>query len=262
LPNLAANLDVTGRKIRILSLIPPASLQPDSSLATMLSFAVDAFGASGSASFAGADASIDAAAFHRALVRAAADDVPVWVAGTAFALVHWLDVARARGWKVALPPGSRLMETGGFKGRSREVPRPALYELLHERLGVPIGRMVNEYGMTELLSQFYEPVLRAGGQANASDLARRHHVGPPWVRTRVLDPTTLVPCPVGVPGLLSHMDLANLGSVAAVLTADMGVAVEGGFRVLGRAPGAEPRGCSLALEELLDPSAAAPPARR
>jgi hypothetical protein len=57
--------------------------------------------------------------------------------------------------------------------------------------------------------------------------------------------------PEGTPGLLCHHDLANAGSVAAVLTEDMGVAVDGGFRVLGRAPGAEPRGCSLALEELL-----------
>lgn len=254
LPNLAANLGLDGGRIRILSLIPPASEQPASSLACMMSFAFDAFGAVGSASFAGLDATIDAEAFHRALLRAAADEVPVWVAGTAFAFVHWLDVARARGWHVRLPAGSRLMETGGFKGRSREVARPELYALLHAHLGIPVGRMVNEYGMTELLSQFYEPILYARDETGDADLGRRHHVGPPWVRTRVLDPTTLDACPAGEPGLLMHLDLANLGSVAAVLTADMGVAVEGGFRVLGRAPGAEPRGCSLALEELLDPA--------
>jgi hypothetical protein len=116
--------------------------------------------------------------------------------------------------------------------------------------------MVNEYGMTELLSQFYEPVFRVGGAARAdlgsAPLENRRHVGPPWVRTRVLDPETLEPCAPGAPGLLCHLDLANAGSVAAVLTADLGVADEGGFRVLGRAPGAEPRGCSLALEELLE----------
>jgi hypothetical protein len=161
--------------------------------------------------------------------------------------VHWLDRGGAR---VRLPDGSRLMETGGFKGRSREVSRDDLYRALTDRLGVPPERIVNEYGMTELLSQFWEPVLREGTDR------RRRHVGPPWVRTRVLDPVTLEDVAAGEPGLLCHLDLANVGSVAAVLTEDLGVAVEDGFRLLGRAPGAEPRGCSLALEELLATSGA------
>ncbi|MEE3184308.1 MAG: hypothetical protein VX310_00895, partial [Gemmatimonadota bacterium] len=57
--------------------------------------------------------------------------------------------------------------------------------------------------------------------------------------------------PMGEPGLLCHYDLANAGSVMAVLTEDQGVAVEDGFRVLGRVQGAEPRGCSLAMDDLL-----------
>ena len=64
---------------------------------------------------------------------------------------------------------------------------------------------------------------------------------------------TLRPVEPGAAGLLQHFDLANVGSVAAVLTEDLGRAVEDGFVVLGRAPGAEPRGCSLAMEELLAP---------
>ena len=54
------------------------------------------------------------------------------------------------------------METGGFKGRAGEIPRAELYGLLTEATGVPAERIVSEYGMTELLSQLYMPVLREG----------------------------------------------------------------------------------------------------
>lgn len=252
LPNLAAHLvpdAAGGTRPRLLSLVPDDRELPESSLATMMGFARSRL-AGGSEVLASTDGELDMTRTFAALSAASGDGVPVWVAGTAFAFVHLLDQAGARGWRVELPAGSRLMETGGFKGRSRAVPRPDLYAGLEATLGVPTPRMVNEYGMTELLSQFYEPVLRTAGAPAALD--GRHHVGPPWVRTRVLDPETLEPLATGETGLLCHLDLANLGSVAAVLTADVGVAVEGGFRVLGRAPGAEPRGCSLALESLLE----------
>ena len=150
------------------------------------------------------------------------------------------------------------METGGYKGRSKVLLRGELYEALEDAFGIPQTRIVNEYGMTELLSQFYEPVLagapsaahRPGGPTSAG-LVERFHVGPPWVRTSVLDPLTLKALPVGEVGVLAHLDLGNLGSVAPVLTEDLGREVPGGFQLLGRSSGSEPRGCSLAMEEFL-----------
>ena len=112
--------------------------------------------------------------------------------------------------------------------------------------------MVNEYGMTELLSQLYEPVLREGPQAAGK------HVPPPWLKVRALDPTTLAPLGPGEPGLLAFFDLANAGSVSHVLTEDLGSVSTDGVRLLGRFPGAEPRGCSLALEEVLSTTGARP----
>jgi hypothetical protein len=139
------------------------------------------------------------------------------------------------------------METGGFKGRARAVPRTELYGALSEALGIPEGRIVNEYGMTELLSQLYESHLRTG------DPASRRHVAPPWLGLQALDPETLVPREPGEPGLLSFFDLANVASVSAVLTEDVGRIHEDGTLALeGRSPGAEPRGCSLAMEDLLE----------
>ena len=142
------------------------------------------------------------------------------------------------------------METGGFKGRSRVVAREDLYRGLEDRLGVAAHRIVNEYGMTELLSQMYEPVLREGTSAP------RRHVLPPWLRVRALDTTTLAPVAEGTPGLLCFFDLANAGSVSHVLTEDMGTVSADGLRLQGRVAGAEPRGCSLALEEFLTASEA------
>ena len=179
----------------------------------------------------------------------ATDGIPVLIVSTSFGLVHWMDEMDRHGWRVRLPEGSRVMETGGFKGRSRSVTREALYEGIQERLGIPPSNTVNEYGMTELLSQFYEPVMREG-EADGGPAARRL-VGPPWVRTQVLDPMTLDPVPPGVEGVLCHLDLANVGSAAHVLTEDRGVAVDGGFRVLGRVRGSESRGCSLAVDDIL-----------
>ena len=182
-------------------------------------------------------------AFHEALKRAEEAGGPVLLAGTAFAFAQWLESARERGWKVLLPSGSRIMETGGYKGRVQALSREGLYQGLEEVFGVPPARIVNEYGMTELLSQFYEPVLAEGPP--------RIHRPPPWVRTVALHPLTLEPVPPGEAGILAHLDLANLGSVARVLTEDLGRMVPGGFVLEGRSPGAEPRGCSLAMEDFL-----------
>ena len=137
-----------------------------------------------------------------------------------------------------LPDGSVIVETGGFKGRTREVPRDELYGLFEIRLGVPAGRCHSEYGMCEMASQFYgfglEPVKR----------------GPHWVRTRAMDPETGDDARPGHAGLLRHCDLANFNSVLALQTQDSGTLTEDGFLLHGRAADADLRGCSLAVEEL------------
>ena len=75
----------------------------------------------------------------------------------------------------------------------------------------------------------------------------RAKAGPHWMRRRVLDPATLRDVTPGEPGLLCHVDLANAGTALAVLTEDIGREGKDGFEVIGRAAGAEARGCSLAL---------------
>lgn len=234
-------------RLPVLSLVPRPEALPDSSLSHMMGEVVRDFGAEGSGWFVDTDGGIAHDALRAALRRAEDEAAPVLVAGTAFAFVHWLDALAEAGERFRLPKGSRVMDTGGFKGRSREVTRDELYGWLEERLGVGVAWCVNEYGMTEMGSQFYDAAAGAG-----EPLAARLHRGPPWVRTRATDPETLRILPHGEPGVLRHWDLANLHSVSCIQTADLGVtSAEGGFRLLGRASGAEARGCSLAMDELL-----------
>jgi hypothetical protein len=237
----------------------------------MLGRVMAAFGAPGSAEFV-TDAGIDGEGLARALAEATAREQPVCLLGTAFAFVHLLEALAPR--RFPLPAGSRLMDTGGYKGRSRAVPRTELLAAYEATFGIPPDHIVSEYGMTEMSSQFYDVGLQAPGsrlqaptRGPASRLAERYapaftwslepgawrrlYTGPPWVRTVVVDPERLEPLPFGATGLLRHYDVANLDSVMAIQSDDLGIAHGGGFELLGRAAGAEARGCSLAVEELL-----------
>ena len=89
--------------------------------------------------------------------------------------------------------------------------------------------------------------MRACGRSPTS----RHKVVPPWACTQVVDAESLEPSPEGRVGLLRHFDLANLDSVMAIQTEDLGVAGAAGFELIGRAVGAELRGCSIAMDQWL-----------
>ena len=183
------------------------------------------------------------------LEQAVASGVAVVLCGTALALVHLLEAMESAERRIALPEGSRVMETGGFKGSSRELPRDTLYQRLHRSLGVPPGRIVNQYGMTELGSQFYDSVLRFPATP-------RRKLGPPWTRVRMIDPESGDEARDGEIGVVTVLDLANTGSVLSIQTADLGRALGDGFEVIGREPGAEDRGCSIAADEMLQGAAA------
>jgi hypothetical protein len=129
------------------------------------------------------------------------------------------------------------METGGYKGSGREIPKPELYAMFGEYLELAPDDIINEYSMTELSSQFY-----------ARGLGRAHE-GAPWVRAIVINPETSSEVKVGETGVLRIFDLANLGSVLAIETRDLAIRREHGFELLGRDPGALPRGCSRVADE-------------
>jgi hypothetical protein len=165
------------------------------------------------------------------------------VLATSFALVHLLDALG--GQKMPLPAGSRVMQTGGFKGKSREVDASELRRAVAAAFHLGERAVVGEYGMTELSSQFWE----ATAVAPQADVGV--YLEPPWARVVPVDPETLQPVAEGSVGIARIEDLANVDSAFAVLTQDRVRRVADGFELLGRAPGAPPRGCSISLDEML-----------
>lgn len=161
---------------------------------------------------------------------------PVLLAATAFAL----DALFALPGRVHLSPESVVMVTGGFKGRRVRLDADGLYAAIPERLGRP--QVVGEYGMTELSSQLWTDPVPAGTPLG-------DFVAPPWLFVYAVNPAT--GRPVAGEGVLRFVDLANVDSVLAIETLDLG-AVEGDrVRLRGRLEGAELRGCSLRAEDFL-----------
>ncbi|HEV2847073.1 MAG TPA: hypothetical protein VG477_19610 [Thermoanaerobaculia bacterium] len=230
-----------GGPLPILSLIPSREQLPDSSLSFMADHILTRYGAPESANLFG-PRGVEAAKARSWAGARQREGKPLLVLATAFSLAQWLDSLDRLGLRFRLPAGTAIFETGGFKGRTEELSREELLARTRTGLGVGPELVVREYGMTELTSQCYTRVLLGGDP----DL----FVAPHWVRVRILDPETLEEAPAGAPGLISVFDLANLGSAVHLLTEDLGVMEGEGFRLLGRAAGAELRGCSLVVEEL------------
>jgi hypothetical protein len=251
--NFKAHVLPDRERMPFLVLFPPREQMPNSSLAHWLTLMVERWGTPGSTWYVSADDGLDADGVVARLRLAEADGEAVGLLAASFGLVHFLEHCLDEGLRFHLPPGSRVMDTGGYKGRSREYAKADLYGMVTDLMAVPDSHIVNMYGMTEHGTQFLDTSLR-------DDLAGlnspRHKSVPPWARTLVVDPETLREMPPGDRGLLLHFDLINRNSVLAVLSEDVGYTVGEGFELLGRAQGAEARGCSIALDELIDAVAA------
>jgi len=229
-----------GQPAAFFNLVPDPAQNPHSSLGYMMRRAGERFGAGPPRFYLRGDR-VDVEALARDIAAATARGTPAMVAGTAFAFAALLE--DLGGSTLSCAPGSRVMETGGFKGRTRAVGRADLYAGLARAFAVPECDVVAEYGMTELTSQYYDA-------AASRTAATRVKTGPPWLRCTVVDGDGRE-LPAGETGFLRHVDLANRSSVVAIVTEDRGYAVAGGFVLLGRDETAPLRGCSLDQEDLL-----------
>jgi len=150
----------------------------------------------------------------------------VLLLGVSFAL---LDLAEA--YKIDFPD-LVIMETGGMKGRRKELVREELHQIYKERFGVQ--NIHSEYGMTELLSQAYS---KGNGIFKT----------PPWMKVLIRDtndPLTVLPA--GRSGGVNIRDLANLNSCCFIATQDVGKCFDdGSFEILGRFDHSDVRGCNL-----------------
>jgi hypothetical protein len=226
--------------LRYLLLVPD---RKGSSLGYMMRHVAEQRGDGKGATFVDAQGdNLEPASFIDAAAQAFEDHAAVCIAGTAFAFAALLE--QLDGKILPTRPGSRIMETGGFKGRTRVLERADLYAQLARAFELAPERIVAEYGMTELTSQYYDaPWSRT--------LAERVKIGPQWLRPSIVDASGK-PVADGEIGALRHVDLANRGSAVSIQTEDLALRIgEGAFVLLGRDPDARMRGCSLDVEDLL-----------
>lgn len=209
----------------VVALLPPPLEAPDSSLSHMIATLADPE----RLTWHLLDGALDLEGLEERLTET---DRPLFVATTAFSLAAWL----AQG-APALPEGSTVMVTGGFKGHRAAVAPEDLYATARSTLQP--AHLVTEYGMTELSSQLW-------GRPGAP------YVPPPWLRVLAVDPVDGRPLPPGTPGQLAFLDLANVDSVVGIETFDEGVVHDDGtVTLLGRLSGSAARGCSLTAERAL-----------
>lgn len=222
-------------------LYPDEQAMPNSSLAHYLALALDQFG-TGNSGYVLNETGIDFDTLFARLEKAQAGETPFALLGASYSFVPLLDEMKRRNVSFSLPPGSRMFDTGGFKGQSRDMAADDFYDQLSAGFGVPRHHCINMYGMTELSTQFYD---------RGNETCPSVKSGPHWIRSRVINPLTGEEMPRGETGVLTHCDLAHFNIVSTILTEDAGVAVDGGFLLLGRADGEEAKGCSMAVEEFL-----------
>lgn len=234
--NCQQHLFADNRKTRFLMLVPSPDEAPDIIMAYGMNRIAENWGleqplfAVRKSAFLGKEA----VSYIR---QAIADNVPLTIIGGSFGFVNFIDAIQENIKGLHLPQGSRLLDAGGFKGRSRELNRHDFLDLTRNFFGVPPELCFNLYGLTELSSQFYS---QAGGSKKP----------PHWTRVRVCHPLTLNEVEVGDEGVAVLYDLASISKPFVILTDDLAIRHQEGFELLGRASGSAPRGCSLSLEEV------------
>ena len=163
---------------------------------------------------------------HEILVELDKNNEKVLLIGVSYAL---LDLIEKFKFKLK---NTIIMETGGMKGRRKELIREELHKILCKGFGVE--KIHSEYGMTELLSQAYS---KGDGIFEC----------PPWMKVIIRDTEdALTVLPEGKSGGINVIDLANINSCSFIATQDLGKTYANGtFEVLGRFDDSDIRGCNL-----------------
>ncbi len=205
---------------QFLALMPNPEQAPDSSLVYMIQHLMDLSNSPENGFFLASPTGL-----HARLRQKRAKGIHVMLIGLSYALIDFASQF----------PGNyaplTVVETGGMKGRKKEVTREELHSLLRPAFGV--DAIHSEYGMTELLSQAWST---GSGRFDT----------PPWMKVMIRetkDPLSYAR--TGETGGINIIDLANFNSCSFIATEDMGrMHPDGTFEVLGRLTGSEVRGCN------------------
>ncbi len=211
---------------RILALLPSYHEQKDSSLLYMIDHFIRETKDPDSGYYHGRQEALIS------LLRRGNHSRKTLLWGVSYALLDLIDDLSG----IKLSPSFAVMETGGMKGRRKEIPKAAFHEILREKLGVQ--KIYSEYGMTELLSQAY--LLKEGKFYPGRTMK--------VLVSEINDPLTVRNAGRGV---LNIIDLANIDSCCFIQTEDVGeVYPDGSFTVNGRLDHSQLRGCNLLYAEL------------
>ncbi len=233
-------------RMAMLALHPTADLMCESSLSTMLTWCIEQFGTK-SVLCAATRNDVDTKAAIDFLEGIEAQRLPVCIIGTTAASAKLFESIEVDRRTLRLPAGSRLMDTGGAKGQLIPLTPVEVVGRAHTCLGIEPALVINEYGMTEMCSQLYDAT--PFNSDFAGDGRYRVKLAPPWLHPTIFDPVTLRPVAEGQVGLIGFFDLANVGSISALITEDFGFVHDGAVAILGRAAAGGARGCALSIDE-------------
>jgi hypothetical protein len=222
-----------GQRCRVLILAPSPAMAPSMGMAVGMDETRKLFGTADSR-FLLSHSGIDVTALVEALAQSEQSGVPVAMIGSTSAFVFFFNACKKRGTSFHLPAGSRIGDGGGYRGRFGEVTQEDYLRLAYEVLGIPASHCVNVLGMAESSTGYFDDTLRRAVKCNVP--GKRMRPNPPWVRTLAVSTGDLRPLPPGEVGLLRHYDVANLPTVLAVQTDNLGYTDEtGNFQIVGRA---------------------------
>ena len=208
-----------GKRCRILILAPSPELAPSMGMAIGIDQTRQAFGTPDSMFLLG-KSGIDVNALIKALRESEATGVPVALIGATSAFVYFFQACRRKKMKFRLPSGSRICDGGGYRGRFGVVTRDDYYEMVQEILGIPNSHCVNVLGEAETATNLFDDSLRRCVKGQPP--RKRTRPVPPWSRVLAMSIDDLKPLPDGEVGLLAHWDLANVPTVLAVITDNLG----------------------------------------
>ncbi|HEY6872945.1 MAG TPA: acyl-protein synthetase [Geobacteraceae bacterium] len=223
-----------GTRCRILILAPSPELAPSMGMAIGIDQTRRHFGTPDSLFLLG-KSGIDVKKLLKALRESEESGVPVALIGATAAYVYFFQSCRRKKIKFKLPPGSRVCDGGGYRGRFGVVTRDDYYAMVREILDVPESHCVNVLGEAETATNLFDDALRR----HVKGLPPRQRVRPvpPWSRVLAMNIDDLSPLPDGEVGLLAHWDLANVPTVLSVITDNLGYTTDGGTgcEMVGRA---------------------------
>jgi len=223
-----------GKRCRILILAPSPQLAPSMGMAIGMDQTRTHFGTEDSMFLLG-KSGIDVKNLLKALRESEASGVPVALIGATAAYVYFFQSCRRKKLTFKLPPGSRICDGGGYRGRFGVVTREDYYAMVQEILNIPETHCVNVLGEAETATNLFDDAFRR--HIKGLPPRTRTRPVPPWSRVLAMDIDNLKPLPDGEVGLLAHWDLANVPTVLAVITDNLGYTTDNGTgcEMVGRA---------------------------